>query len=133
MVKILYIFTTVLVVFSLIKNKAKTKQAFIKAWKSFSNILPLFFAVLILVVLILAIFNAHLISSIIGSESGFVGTFFASLLGALAIIPSFVALPLAQILVDNGAGYTQIGAFVSTLFWVQLASLPIEIKYFGKK
>jgi uncharacterized membrane protein YraQ (UPF0718 family) len=133
MIKILYLLTTVLVVLSLINNKAKTKQAFIKAWKSFNNLLPLFLGVLILVGLILAIFNAQLISKIIGSESGFLGTFFASILGTLAMIPSFVALPMAQMLVENGAGYMQIGAFISALFWVQLASLPIEIKYFGKK
>lgn len=133
MIKIVYILTAVLLVLSLFKDKSKTKQALIKAWKSFSNLLPLFLGVLIFVGLILAIFNAQLISKIIGTDSGWLGTLLAGILGMFAMIPSFVALPMAQMLVENGAGYMQVGAFVSGLFWVQLASLPLEIKYFGKK
>jgi uncharacterized membrane protein YraQ (UPF0718 family) len=131
--KILYIITITLVVLSFLKDKTKTKQALLKGWKSFSNILPLFFGVLVFVGLIIAIFNAELISKLIGSESGWLGAMIAGIFGMLAMIPSFVAFPMAQMLLVNGAGYMQVGAFISTLFMVQLASIPIEMKYFGKK
>ena len=36
-------------------------------------------------------------------------------------------------LVENGAGYMQIGAFVSALMMVGVITMPVEIKYFGKK
>ena len=39
----------------------------------------------------------------------------------------------AALLLQNGAGYMQIGAFVSTLMMVGIVTLPIEVKYFGKK
>jgi len=34
---------------------------------------------------------------------------------------------------ENGAGYMQIAAFVSTLMMVGIVTLPAEINYFGKK
>lgn len=133
MKKILYIVTITLVVLSFIKDKTKTKQALLKGWKSFSRILPMFFGVLVFVGIIISVFNTELISKFIGTESGWMGTIIAGVFGTLAMIPSFVAFPMAQILLSNGAGYMQVGAFLSTLFWVQLASIPIEIKYFGKR
>ena len=48
-------------------------------------------------------------------------------------MPAFVAFPLAAILLQNGAGYMQISAFVSTLTMVGLITFPLETKYFGKK
>ncbi|EDK33759.1 hypothetical protein [Clostridium kluyveri] len=41
--------------------------------------------------------------------------------------------PTAQMLVENGAGYMQIGAFVSTLMMVGIITMPVEMKYFGRK
>ncbi len=81
----------------------------------------------------LAIFNAEMISKIIGAESGWYGTLIAGIIGAITLIPGFVAFPTAALLLDNGAGYIQIGAFVSTLMMVGLMTLPVEIKYFGKR
>jgi len=34
---------------------------------------------------------------------------------------------------DNGAGYMQIAAFISSLMMVGIVTIPIEVKYFGKK
>jgi len=34
---------------------------------------------------------------------------------------------------QGGAGYMQIGAFVSSLMMVGVVTLPMEVKYFGKK
>jgi len=133
MTKILYIITIVLLFLSIYKDKEKTKQALLKGWNSFNNILPLFLAVLVFVGLIIAIFSVNFISKFIGDQSGWYGTIIAAFFGTFVMIPSFIALPMAQMLIDNGAGYMQIGAFISTLFMVQLASVPIEMKYLGKK
>ena len=48
------------------------------------------------------------------------------------MIPGFVAFPTAAMLLNNGAGYMQIGAFVSTLMMVGVVTAPVEMKYFGK-
>lgn len=130
--KILYIITAVLLVLSFVRDKTKTKKSLLKAWKSFSHVLPMFLGVLVLVGMIISIINVELISKFMGSESGWIGTLLAGVFGTFAMIPSFVAFPMVKIFLSNGAGYMQVGAFLSTLFMVQLASIPLEIKYFGK-
>lgn len=130
---ILYGITIILLIISYYKDKKKTKMAVKKGWKSFENIMPEFLTVIMLVGILLAVLNAELISKIIGSNSGWFGTIIAAIVGAITLIPAFVAFPTAAMLVDNGAGYMQIGAFVSTLMMVGIVTMPIELKYFGKK
>ncbi len=130
---VMYILMISLLGVSHFRDKKKTRMALKKAWKSFENILPQFLGVLILVGILLAVFNAELISKIIGSESGWRGVVFSAVVGAITLIPGFVAFPTAALLVNNGAGYMQIGAFVSTLMMVGVVTAPVEIKYFGKR
>ena len=130
---IFYGLTIILLIFSLIKDKKKTKMALKKAWKAFENILPEFLVVILLVGFLLAVLNPETISKIIGSESGWFGVILAAIIGSVTLIPGFVAFPTAAILLENGAGYMQIAAFVSTLMMVGVITIPVEIKYFGKK
>jgi uncharacterized membrane protein YraQ (UPF0718 family) len=118
---------------SYFKDKKKTKQALIKAWKSFENILPEFLGVIMLVGILLSVLNPQVISKIIGKESGWLGVILSGIVGAITLIPGFVAFPTAAMLLKNGAGYMQIGAFVSTLMMVGVVTMPVETKYFGKK
>ncbi|SKA81200.1 Predicted permease [Caloramator quimbayensis] len=130
---ILYAITILLLVISYYKDKKKTKMALKKAWKSFENILPEFLGVIMLVGVLLSILNPQVISKIIGNSSGWVGVILAAIVGAITLIPGFVAFPTAAMLLKNGAGYMQIAAFVSTLMMVGVVTMPVEIKYFGKK
>ena len=57
----------------------------------------------------------------------------ASIIGSITLIPGFVAFPLASALLKNGAGFMQIAVFISTLMMVGLVTVPVEIRYFGKK
>lgn len=104
-----------------------------KAWKSFENILPQFLSVLLILGIMLAILTPAQISSFIGSGSGWGGVLIASALGSITLIPGFIAFPLASALLRNGAGYMQIAAFISTLMMVGIVTMPVEIKFFGKK
>lgn len=130
---ILYGITIILLIISFYKDKKKTKMALKKAWKSFENIMPEFLGVIILVGVLLAVLNAEVISKIIGTNSGWFGVIAAALVGAITLIPGFVAFPTAAMLVANGAGIMQIAAFVSTLMMVGIVTMPVEMKYFGKK
>ena len=130
---ILYGIATLLLALSFFKDKKKTKKSLKKAWKSFENILPQFLVVLLLVGVLLAVLNTDVISKIIGSGSGWLGVVLAATVGAITLIPGFVAFPMASMLLQGGAGYMQIGAFVSTLMMVGVVTLPVEIKYFGKR
>lgn len=117
----------------MLKDRKKTKAALFKAWKAFENILPQFLAILFIAGILLAYLTADTISRFIGRESGWGGVVGAALVGSVTLIPGFLAFPLAALLLQNGAGAIQIGAFVSTLMMVGVITLPVEIKYLGRK
>lgn len=130
---ILYGVTIILVLLSLYKDKAKTHKAMLKAWKALKNVLPQFLGMITMVGIMLALLNPMFISKIIGNTSGWWGVILSSILGAITLIPGFVAFPTSAMLLENGAGYMQIGAFISSLMMVGIMTYPVEVKYFGKK
>ena len=129
----LYVITGILLIYSYYKDKKKTRMALKKAWKSFENILPEFLVVILLVGVLLAVVNPEVISKVIGEDSGWIGVVMAAIVGAVTLIPGFVAFPTAALLLEGGAGYMQMGAFISTLMMVGIVTMPVEIKYFGRK
>ena len=108
-------------------------MALFKAWKSFSNLLPEILSVMIFAGVTLAVLSPDTISKLIGKESGFYGIILALIAGSIALIPGFVAFPLGAALLEEGAGYAQVAAFVSSLMAVGIVTLPLEIKYFNKR
>ena len=129
----LYMVTGVLLLVAFVKDPGKTRMALKKAWKAFENMLPQILVVFLLVGFMMALLNPQIISTIIGEQSGWLGVLVAGSVGAITLIPGFVAFPTAALLLDNGAGYMQIGAFISALMMVGVMTMPVEIKYFGKK
>lgn len=129
----LYVLAGSLLTVSLVKDRKKTRMALKKAWKAFENILPQFLSILLIIGLMLALLTPEMISNIIGQESGWTGMVLAAAIGSVTLIPGFIAFPLAAALLLNGAGITQIALFVSTLMMVGVVTLPVEIKYFGKR
>lgn len=130
---IIYAVTGLLLLVSLIKSRKKTLLALKKAWISFERILPELIAIMLFVGLLIALLNPETISQLLGESSGVWGLVIASIVGSITLIPGFVAFPTAAILVDNGAGITQIALFISTLMMVGVATFPVEKKYFGSR
>jgi uncharacterized membrane protein len=130
---LMYGLSIVLLAVSYFKDKKKTKMAIKKGWKSFLNILPQMLGIVTMVGFIFAFFNAETISRLVGNESGWLGVVISAIVGAITLIPGFVAFPTAALVLQNGGGYMQIGAFISTLMMVGVMTAPLEIKYFGKK
>lgn len=130
---ILYGFTIILVFYSFYSDRNKTKKALSKAWIAFKNIFPQFIGMITLVGVMLAVLDPEKISLIIGNASGWWGVILSSVLGAITLIPGFVAFPTSAMLLENGAGYMQIGAFISSLMMVGVITYPVEVKYLGKK
>jgi uncharacterized membrane protein YraQ (UPF0718 family) len=118
---------------SFFKDRTRTRTALKKAGKAFEGILPQFLVVLVLVAVLLAVLDTATISRFLGSNSGLLGVLGASLIGAITLIPGFVAFPAAAALLKDGAGATQIAAFVSSLMMVGIVTLPMEMRYFGKR
>lgn len=131
--KTLYVVAVAFLLFSLVKDKDKTKKGLKKAWKSFLNVFPAFAVVLSLMGLVLTILSPDTISRLIGNNTGFLGMLVTSVIGAITLIPGFIAFPLAASLLEKGAGIAQIAVFVSTLMMVGIVTAPLEMEYFGKK
>jgi uncharacterized membrane protein YraQ (UPF0718 family) len=129
----LYLIAGACLVWSFLQNREKTRIALKKAFKAFEGILPQFLVVLILVAIALAILDEPTISLILGKDSGVRGVLAASLVGAVTLVPGFVAFPVAAALLQGGAGVIQIAAFVSSLMMVGVVTLPLEIQFFGKR
>ncbi len=133
--KILYGTAILGLLISFVKDKAKTKLVLKKAWRSFENILPSILAILLLIGFVLTFLDAQTISKLLGADSGASGmaAAAAAAVGCVTLIPGFVAFPLAASLLAAGAGYAQIAIFISTLMMVGVATLPLEMRCFGKR
>lgn len=129
---ILYAIAIILISISFIKDRNKTKDALLKSWKMFRNIIPDMLSIMLFVGLSLSILTPSLISSIIGEKSGLIGIVYSTIIGSVALLPSFVVFPLGHTLVQNGAGLPQVAALMSTLMSVGITTLPMEQKIFGR-
>lgn len=129
--KILTIIALLAIIASLIADRRKTWTGIKKGSVMFVKILPAIVSVLILVSIILYLLPNELIVKYLGEDAGFTGYVFAALAGSIALIPGFIAYPLAGILLKTGVSYPVIAVFITTLMMVGILTLPIEIKYFG--
>jgi len=118
---------------SFIANHRKTLRALKIALKRFTNILPAFLIMLVLVSIVLFFVSDETISNYLGTESKFVGVALASFFGSITLMPGFIAFPLAGILLQKGVAYTVLAAFTTTLMMVGLLTAPVEKEYLGIK
>ncbi len=130
---ILYGIAGLLLILSLIKDRKKTGLAVKKGWKAFVNILPVLIPLFIIVGVLLSLVTPAMIRQIIGADSGILGVILAMLIGSVAFMPPFVTYPLGVQLLENGAGYAQVAALVTTLMAVGLVYWSAEVKFFGTK
>lgn len=129
----LYTLALTFLCFSFFKDRNKTRIALKKAWNSFANIIPAFAGIIALIGLVLTVLSPDLISKAVGENTGFLGMFLTSVIGAVTLIPAFIAFPMAGSILNSGAGIMQIAVFVSTLTMVGTVTAPLEAKYFGWK
>ena len=130
---IFYTFAATALLASVASDRDRTKRALAKAWSAFSGILPEFIMIVVATGLILAFLTPEFVVSVLGENSGFTGVLIASVTGSITLIPGFVAFPMASILVAEGAGILQIGAFVSALMMVGVVTFSLERKTFGTR
>lgn len=126
-------FAIVGLVLSLLKDRAKTKQALKVAWKSFNRIFPTIVMVIIVIGWLLTFVSKAVIAGLIGQKAGITGVAIAAALGSVLFIPALVSFPLAASLLKSGAGITAVATFITTLTMIGFVTLPLEIKTLGKK
>ena len=129
----MWVVTIVLLSVSAVKDPKKTKQGLKKAWTSLENILPQFAGIILLISIMLAFLTPDMITQVVGRNTGFWGMLLTSVIGAVTLVPAFIAFPLAKSLVALGAGIPQIAVLVSTLMMVGVVTMPVEMHYLGKR
>jgi uncharacterized membrane protein YraQ (UPF0718 family) len=114
-------------------DKNKTVLGLKKGWRTLFNILHPFLNILILISIVLFFIPDSLIVNYLGTNSGWLGFGIAAIIGSITLIPGFISYPLAATLLKQGATYAVVAVFMTTLMMVGAVTLPLEIKYFGKK
>ncbi len=129
----LWIISALLFIISLMKDKSRTFDSLKKAKKMMSGMAGSIFGILLLIGLILAFIPPVYIESVLGSANVYLGTFLGAIIGAITLIPAFVAFPLAGSFVDAGASLVTAAAFITTLTMVGFVTFPLEKEQFGIK
>jgi uncharacterized membrane protein YraQ (UPF0718 family) len=127
------IFTVAVLIASLVLDKNKTVLGLKRGGRMFFNILHPFLNILILISVALFFIPSALIAEYLGANSGWPGFIIAAIIGSITLIPGFVSYPLAATLLKQGASYGVVAVFITTLMMVGVVTLPLEIKYFGRK
>jgi len=130
---LIYIITTLSLIISIVFDFSKTKQAIKIALKKLLNILPAFLKMLILVSFMLYFVPDQMIVKYLGQNSDLYGLFASLSFGSIAMMPGFIAFPLAGILVDKGVSYMNIAGFSTTLMMIGILTYPVEKKYLGHR
>lgn len=95
------------------------------------GIVPTFLVMLVLASVALAVVSPERVTSLVPGENLVVSSIVGALLGSIALMPGFIAYPLAGILLEQGVPYTVLAALTAALMLVGVATFPIERAYFG--
>ncbi|MFZ2456060.1 MAG: permease [Candidatus Altiarchaeia archaeon] len=125
--------TLLSLVVSFFLDRDKTVKGMRIGIKMFFSILNPYLNILILISVVMFFLSDSLVVKYLGPDSGIMGLVVAALIGSIALIPAFVTYPVASRLLSQGATYSVVAVFMSTLMLVGVLTLPLEIKYFGRK
>lgn len=127
------IFALILLLISFLKSREKSKKALKIALFKGLGLAPQLISLVAVIGIIFAFTPPELIKEFLGGDFSLIQVGAAALFGAVMMIPSLIALPLAGSLVDAGASYTPVAAFITTLTMVGFVTIPVELKELGKK
>jgi uncharacterized membrane protein YraQ (UPF0718 family) len=126
----LWIITGVAMLASLLADGRKTRVALLKGLQIFWGVLPALLGVLSLVSLVMATLSPEIFERVLGGR-GPVPFFTALFVGSVALMPGFIAYPLAGVLKQQGASPAVLAAFITSVMMVGVLTLPIEARFFG--
>ena len=129
----IWVITAGLLLFSLVKDKKKTKESLKKALFMGKGMALSIFGVIFAIGLILAFFPPSQIAAFVSGQNEFLATVIAAVFGTVTLIPAFIAFPLIQTLSQAGVGIMPSVAFLTTLTMVGIATFPLERREFGTK
>lgn len=128
-----WLLTVVLLIFSLLKDKEKTKKALRNAFGIGRGMLPSILTVIFVISLFLAIISPQQIAVFVENQNTLLATVVSATFGTITLIPAFIAIPFVGTLVNAGVGIVPSVAFLTTLTMVGVVTFSIEKDSFGIK
>jgi uncharacterized membrane protein YraQ (UPF0718 family) len=125
--------TGIFLVISAIKDKGKTKQALKMAFGMGKGMLVSILSIIFLIGMILTLLPPETIAGFVGKQSVLMSTIVSAAVGAITLIPAFIAFPLVGTLIKGGVGIVTAVAFLTTLTMVGIVTIPLERREFGLK
>mgnify|MGYP006281431387 CR=1 FL=1 len=127
------IFAIILIVILFLIDSEKTIKGIKSGIKKIKKNLPIFLNMIIFIVISLYFISDEMILKILASGRDVKNFSIAIAIGSIIFMPGFIVFPLAGLLISKGVGYGTIAAFTTSLMLVGIATIQIEIEYFGKK
>ena len=127
------IFVLIVLIVSFSKSKEKSLQGLRIAVKSFVEMMPFIFIIILLIGLMQGFLSSETITQYLGESSGFKGVILAGIIGTILHLPALLSFPLVASLIENGAGIMVATVFITTSTMISWVTLPFEIKELGKK
>ena len=119
--------------YSLSKSKEKSYQTLKIAFSKGISLAPWMIGIIVFIGVLLSFVPPEVIEEYLGGEMSLVQVTLAALVGTVSMIPNLVSIPLVGSLLESGASYTPIAAFLTTLTMVGFVTLPLELKELGRK
>ncbi len=120
-------------IISLSKDRHKTLRALRISVKSFSNMIPFFVAMFVLIGILEVFVPSSVIASLLGAKRGFLAVVFAAIIGGIMAGPPPASYPMADFLVKHNASLAAAATFIIAWVAVSTVSLPVEIKILGSR
>ena len=128
-----WVVTAGFLVFSFVKDRAKTKNALKMAFGMGRSLILSILAIVFLIGLVLAVLPPGQIAQFVERQNVLLATTAAAVFGTVTLIPAFIAFPLVGTLVEAGVGIVPSVAFLTTLTMVGIVTFPLERKEFGAR
>lgn len=113
-------------------DRARTREALRRAWRSLTVLTPKVLGMIALLGLALALAPPEALRRLfaLGGLPGFLAV---AALGSVVTMPGPIAFPLVGSLARLGAPPATLATFVTTLTMVGLVSAPVEASHFGRR
>jgi uncharacterized membrane protein YraQ (UPF0718 family) len=129
----MWIATLAFLLFSFFKDKQKTMKALKMAFSMGKGMAGSILSIIFLIGLVLTLIPPQNIAEFIAKQSVIAATVLSAAVGALTLVPAFIAFPLVGTLVSAGVGVIPAVAFLTTLTMVGAVTIPLEKREFGLK
>jgi uncharacterized membrane protein YraQ (UPF0718 family) len=127
----IYALTAVALIASACASRDKTVRSLRVALKRFLKVAPSFLVMLVLVAVALNVFGEEQLKRWLAGENRWAAAAAGLGVGAISIMPGFIAFPLCAILRERGALFMVLSAFSTSLMIVGVVTFPLERAYLG--